>query len=134
MYFVMAIRLEEGQVKNVLIPSHWCFGFNMESVYRSTTTDFKIFVSKTKSTIPNIDLPVDNTFTNADACYIARFKACKRKIVCCKQQFRKFDSKLVLIFFDKKDGLHSARSYQRKARNIWAMVYCLTKLGIVRPI
>lgn len=82
----MAIRLREGQVKNVLIPPHWCFGLNMESVYRggiSTNTDFKIFFSKTKSALPNFDLPVSDVFIDADTCYIARFKTCKRKYFSC---------------------------------------------------
>lgn len=80
MFFVMAIRLTEGQVKNVLIPSHWCFGMNMENIFErgiNKTTDYKIFYSKKKSTLPNFELPVQQIFSDEDACYIARFKTCK---------------------------------------------------------
>lgn len=82
MYFVVALRLKEGQVKSVLIPMHWCFGLNMELVLKqgiSTTRDIKVFYSKKKSTLPNFDLPVQSTFSENDACYVARFKTCRSK-------------------------------------------------------
>lgn len=86
MFFVMAIRLNESesQVKNVYIPSHWCLGLNMESIYTNginKNTDFKIFYSRNRSKLPNFDLPIRTTFSSEDACYIARYRSCKSKSI-----------------------------------------------------
>lgn len=77
----MGLKLKDG-VKNVCIPAHWCIGLDMAAVFNggvSRTSDLTVFYSKKKSTLPNFNLPVRDTFTNEDACYVGRYKGCKRK-------------------------------------------------------
>lgn len=82
MYFVMALKLNEGHKKHVSIPMHWCFGINMEMVMRkgmSKTEDLKIFYSKNETRLPNFDLPIQRAFRDEDSCYVARFRTCISK-------------------------------------------------------
>lgn len=82
MYFVVALQLKNNVQKNVWIPSHWCMGFNMESVYNfgvQKNQNLVIFYSRHKNRVPKFDLKISDEFVEEDACYIGRYKKCKGK-------------------------------------------------------
>lgn len=80
MFFVVTLRLKGNHRKNVCIPMHWCMGIDMQMVYNGgvdKTRDLVVFYSKSRSKFPDFELPIQNEFTEQDACYIARYRRCE---------------------------------------------------------
>lgn len=80
MFFVVTLKLKNRQNKNVWIPTHWCRGYSMETVYNigmRRSEDLVVFYSENQSEPPNFELGIRDEFTNVNACYIGRFRMCK---------------------------------------------------------